>query len=208
MLLWLLGCIATPGLHTDGVVPAAGQGQGMVGGGAIYGVGGGTSVAGAGLGGDLGLGKDVGLGAAAVWAPTQDMLAAEARVMTPMLGSRADPRLTFVGGGDAALSVADGVDFNAWWLEAGVVAGGPLAPDLRLYGGAVANWAVEDGVDGIWLEPTLGIAWRPQVARTLTALVGLEAAAMTDFDSVGVGPLVYVGLAGAPADRPSAAQRK
>ena len=195
----LLACIATPGLRTDGIAPPTGGLEGGVGGAALFQPGGDADpLLGGGAGLMVGVGQDIGLGLAVVADGGSDgggMAAAELRAITPLLGSREDPRLTLALGVSGSM-YTDGAELGPWWPELGLIAGTPLPAHLRLYGGATVNWDIAKRQEGIWVEPTLGLSFRPPLGPRLSGLVGLEAAALTDGESFGLGPLLYLGLSG------------
>lgn len=195
--LFLVCGVATAqdGLRTDGVVPAPGQGEaGLVVTRAIALGAGGTDGA-FGLYGSMGVGQDVGLGLTLAWGDG-GVIGGELRGQLPLLGRRDAPVLSLLFGVDAAAPVMALNEIPPWWAEGGLMAGTTLARDLRLYGGAVVNWRVEAGADGLWYEPTVGLSWRPALGERLSAVIAVEAAGSTDLEMVEIGPALVLGVAG------------
>ena len=197
--LALLGvALAAPGLHTDGVVPEVGLGEGLLSGGLTfrdgeqlpYGL----------VTGRLGFGQEV-AGELTALLSDDELTLVEGRVMLPLMGAAADPRLTLFAGGSYDLLAPDDVADPDWWVEVGLVGGSEIGDTrLRLYGGVVGN-APPTELLGWWVEPALGLSWRPALTHKLVAVVGLEGAGWIDtevyFGRVGL----MAGIAGAPAGR-------
>ncbi len=188
--------LAFPGLRTDGTVPAVGVAEGGVVGSGLQTLGGAMAPS-SGLTGRIGAAEDIALELTLGWAGDQTT-DGELRLQMPLLGRRDDPRLTLLAGVESAavLSTLDGMP--PWWAEAGVITGGNLGADLRLYGGAMASWIIVDGLDGLWVEPAVGLSWRPALGERLGMVVDLELAGSVDarFDAVALGPALVVGVGG------------
>lgn len=186
--------LAAPGARTDGVVPAVTRGEGSL---SVWYDPTGLDASGFIAAGWLGLGQSVGVELAA-GAPLEGRaLIAEARVASPVLGARADPRLSIWGGVDyGRIDANDGGALDTIWGELGLVAGLPVIDRVRIYAAATANGAPDHGAINLWIEPAVGVSWRPQLSPKLAALVGVEAWGSTDFESVTFGPLITLGISG------------
>lgn len=189
--------LAFPGLRSDGIVPAPGVAEGGLvllhdwqlgrqgASGSAYGA--------AGL---LGVAEEIGLGLTLAWVDGA-LVGGELRGAAPLLGRRDDPVLTLLLGADAT-GPFDPIDELPWWLEGGLVAGVGLPAALRLNAGATLNWELAGGQEGLWVEPSLGLSWRPGLSERLTLLLDAELAASLDLDleTVELGPALLIGVAG------------
>lgn len=201
-LLGLLGGLAhaAPGLRTEGVVLATSQGEG-----ALYtGVGlapsGGGASVGYGLTGGFGLPQDVEL-ELSMGMDDARAVNAELRVITPLMGRRDDPALSLLGGLEATDAYGGFADLDALSLELGLVASADVATALRLYGGASAAAHLSEVVraellQGLVLEPALGLSWRPALGDHLALRLQVEAQGWTDLDRFRVGPALVLGVGG------------
>lgn len=196
LILALGTAMAFPGVRSDGVVPAVGVAEGgLVLGGAQQ-LGGELAPAAA-LTGEMGVAEDITLGLTLGWRGAQ-LMGAELRGEMPLLGRRDDPVLTLLAGVESAAVLSELDGMPPWWAKAGLITGGALGGNVRLYGGAVANWVIAEGVDGLWIEPSIGASWRPAVGDRLGMVLSLEAAGSTDlrFEEIAVGPVLMVGIGG------------
>lgn len=192
--------LAAPGLRTDGVVPPLNQGEGAMFAALQTDTSGTTRAVQAGITGGFGLPQDVGLSLTLGMSDGQ-MLNAELRAETPLLGRRDDPLLSVLGGIDATDAAGGFARTSAYAVELGAVAGGDVAPRLRLYGGATADSRLDELLAGavrssLSIEPALGLCWRPKLQPHLSARLSLEAQGWTDLDQIRFGPAVIIGIGG------------